>query len=428
MNVIDGNTIPRKRFGSFWPGWIAPVEASVIVLLAIFHFLSFSLPSSVNGYEPIEQFPQEVFDQDSPWIIYALVEGQRFKFNPQHHLLYHLATEGTYRKLIRPFVNHGPETVYTFLKLFAVLSGTAFFLLLIRIFHELGLAFRPRILLLLLTGVSVSAWFNFAAIESHSIGLFGIGIYVLALLRIVQRRKFDRTEQILLGFALVFVVLCRLDLIRFFLATAFLLPLPYFREHWRRISATIVAAAIVTAVAYPALASLYFQRSIVESAGLIIDRRDRADLSESLGTVKNLTPGNVVLMIQSTFISSVIMPSGDSRFKKPIEGVTAHPLSMIAAAAYLLALIKAGSNTWKTGRRSRVFATALLINWAVGILLYTWFNPQEPFIWLLEFLALLSVLLANGFREDSSGHSAILFVVLVLVLMNNVTFFYLPFG
>lgn len=171
MPAIDDSAVPRKGTRALWLSWITPIGAGVIVLLAAFHFLSFSLSSSVNGYEPIEQFPQEVFDQDSAFIIDALVEGRRFKFNPQHHLLYHLASEGVYLKLIRPFVNHGPETVYAFLKLFSVLSGTAFFLVLTRIFHELGVAARVRIMLLILAGVSITGWFHFAAIESHSIPL-----------------------------------------------------------------------------------------------------------------------------------------------------------------------------------------------------------------------------------------------------------------
>jgi hypothetical protein len=69
-----------------------------------------------------------------------------------------------------------------------------------------------------------------------------IALYLLAILRLTQAGRFGPKEQLLLGSSLAFLFLCRIDMVRFFAATALLLPFPPFRRHWRRISVVLVAA------------------------------------------------------------------------------------------------------------------------------------------------------------------------------------------
>ena len=88
-----------------------------------------------------------------------------------------------------------------------------------------------RILLLLLSGISVTAWFNSSAFESHSLGMAGIALYLLVILRLTRLGQIRLQEQMMLGVSLVFMLLCRLNLARFFVATALLIPLPRYRAH-----------------------------------------------------------------------------------------------------------------------------------------------------------------------------------------------------
>lgn len=105
------------------------------MLWFIFPF-SFKLSSPVHGMSPTKDFPTEVFEQDSKYIIEALVAGERFLYNPQHHLLYHVLTEWGY-KAFRPHIHHSPEKVFLFLKGVTVLTGIAFTILLSRLLGEI---------------------------------------------------------------------------------------------------------------------------------------------------------------------------------------------------------------------------------------------------------------------------------------------------
>jgi hypothetical protein len=132
----------------------------MFLLLLLFAF-SFTLESPVNGYyqhhrDQVADGDDEIFDQDSRFILDSLIEDWHFLFNPQHHLLYHVLTEGIYKRGIKPHFRHGPETAYAFLKGFTVLTGAAFLLAMRRVLWESGVPLWPRVLLLLLGGVSVA--------------------------------------------------------------------------------------------------------------------------------------------------------------------------------------------------------------------------------------------------------------------------------
>ena len=64
----------------------------------------------------------------------------------------------------------------------------------------------------------------------------GLAMYMIVLLRISRSGNFGLREQILLGASLTFLFLCRLDLGRFFVATALLILLAPYRAHWRRLA------------------------------------------------------------------------------------------------------------------------------------------------------------------------------------------------
>ena len=405
--------------------WLSRWELLVVLLMGLVFAFSFKLSSPVHGLYPTKDFPTEVFEQDSKYIMDALVNGERFRYNPQHHLLYHVLTEWGY-KVLRPHIRHRLGTVYVFLKGFTVLTGIAFTILLSRLLWEMDLRLYHRILLLLLSGISVTAWFNFSAFETHSLGMAGIALYLLVILRLTRLGQFRLQEGLLLGVSLVFMLLCRLDLARFFVATALLIPLPRYRAHWRRLGLVLAAALLAGGLLYSSLASVYLNRPLSEMPKTVF-HRDDPDLKTVLGTVRNLTAANLSRMTLATTVSTVIMPIGKRKFVGPLDGIGEHAGAMLTVALWVVIILIAGWATWKNRKNSGPLAACILVNWGVGLMLYTWFNPHEPFLWLLEFLPFLVVFLGNGLKKSGNNVWVLVSIGILFLLIHNVLFFYLPY-
>jgi len=428
--AVDGGRPIEYRFGTKGfprgiPGrWPDPRESLAVLCLLLLYAFSFTLASPVNGLRPTKEFPLEVFDQDSRYIIEALADGKRFEWNPQHHLLYHASTEYIYGRLVRPHVRHGLRSVYLFLKGFTVLTGAAFLVLLSLLLREAGLEPVPRAVLLSLSGVSVSAWFNFSAFEAHSLGMAGIALYLLALVRWTLHGRFGLREQFMLGGSLAFLFLCRLDLVRFFAATALLIPFPPFRADRRRLVAVLAIASLAAGALYLPQASKYLEIPLRDAPETLLQREDDTERLKSLGTFDNFTAANLKRMLLATTVGTVIMPTGKEKFREPLEGVSRHP--SFAAALALYSLLAAYA-LFRCVRNSVPLSVCILANWAAGIGLYTWFNPQEPFIWLLEFLPLLALLLGNGLKTGGRVPWILAAAATFAVLVHNTLFFLLPY-
>ncbi|MCP2499962.1 MAG: hypothetical protein NCA08_00080 [Deltaproteobacteria bacterium] len=405
--------------------WLGRWELLTVLLMCLMFAFSFKLSSPVHGLHPTNAFPTEVFEQDSYYIISAMVDGERFRYNPQHHLLYHVLTEWGYN-VLRPHTYHSLRKVYLFLKGFTVLTGIAFTILLSRLLWEMDLRLYHRILLLLLSGISVSAWFNFSAFETHSLGMAGIALYLLVILRLTRLGQFQLQEQFMLGVSLVFMLLCRTDLARFFVATALLIPLPRYRAHWRRLVLVLAAALLAGSLLYTSLASVYLDRPMSEVPKVLFQRED-PDLAPILGTVRNLTAENLSRMTLATTVSTVIMPIGKRKFVGPLEGMGEHAGAMLTVALWIVLLLIAGWATWKNRKNSGPLAACILMNWGVGLLLYTWFNPHEPFLWLLEFLPLLVAFMGNGLKKIGNKVWVLISIGILFILIHNIMFFYLPY-
>ena len=405
--------------------WLGRGELLVLLLTFLLFTFSFKLSSPVYGLYPTKDFPTEVFEQDSRYIIDALVTGERFLYNPQHHLLYHVLTEWGYEAL-RPHFRHSLGKVYLFLKGFTVLTGIAFMILLSRLLWEMDLRLYHRILLLLLSGISVTAWFNFSAFETHSLAMAAIALYFLVIQRLTRLGQFRRQEEILLGASLVFMLLCRLDLARFFVATALLIPFSPYRAHWRRLGLVLAAALLVGGLLCSSLVSAYLNRPLSEVPKTLFQRED-PDLKSVLGTVRNLTAENLSRMTLATTVSTLIMPIGKRKFLGPMDGIGEHAGAMLTVALWAVIFLIAGWATWKYRNDSGPLAACILVNWGVGLLLYTWFNPHEPFLWLLEFLPLQVVFLGNGMRKCGNNVWVLVGIGILFLLIHNVLFFYLPY-
>ncbi len=71
--------------------------------------------------------------------------------------------------------------------------------------------------------------------------------------------------------------------------------------------------------------------------------------------------------------------------------------------------------------------TMLLAQAAAGWLLYTWFNPLEPFLWVVEFVPLWIVMIAELLRAKNRPLWIGLATLAVLIALHNVHAFYFPF-
>lgn len=396
--------------------------ALLILALGALYFFSFSLSSPVNG---LGQGPKELFEQDSRYILDSLIDGGPYRFNPQHHLLYHVIVERGYA-LVRPFVRQGPDSVYRFLKVFTLLTGLAFLFSLSRLLKELGLSPLPRAGVIVLTGVSVSAWFNFAGFETHSLPLAATVLYILALLRITRKSTFGGREWCLLVGSLAFAVLCRVDLWRLVALSGLLLVAPSLRARRARLAAALATVILLGAAGYVALAKAYFRVPWTQVPSVLAQRMERPSLQKGLMKLDHFKPGPFLRMGRAACVYALAAPVGEQDFRSPLGGMLRRPLSaatLAAVAVVWLAILLAAPGALK---RRDLFQGMLWINWVAALVFYTWFDPDEPFLWLLEFLPFFIALLADRVKE--SGWTAwVVYAVAAVIFAHNAVFFYLPY-
>ncbi len=132
-------------------------------------------------------------------------------------------------------------------------------------------------------------------------------------------------------------------------------------------------------------------------------------------------------MAAATVFGTVIMPTGPEKFRKPLAGATSRPLFAVTLLFYAAILARTAWALWRERKDSSALTAAVLSNWIAGILLYTWFNPREPFIWLLEFLPLLLLMMGVWLKRGGRMDLALAGTGVVLVFINNIVYFYLPY-
>ena len=430
------------------PDWRATkVEAALLVAFFFFYLVCFSPSSAVNG-------PTEVFGQDSLYILKFLDQGQPYRWNPQSHLLYHVVVERGH-EVWQAWLGPGMDSTYLYLKLFTALCGLGFLGTMCWLFCELRLEAGPRVVLLLLTGLSVSAWFHFAAFETHCLALPMVGLYLIALVRLRDRPTRSLSDRAMLIGALLLCGLVRVDLFRFAAMSGLLLVLPGTRRQWRTLVPDLVIVAVLAVVGSTVLATAYLDEPLGEGPTIVLERQDRKDLEDHRWQVSNLAPRPLWTVGRAVTAYSLLMPvasretgrsffapptydfdlqrSGRPRhhstelFLQPLRNLLGNALSLLALTGTVVAM---GWAFVLTGRRIAAgdsFHVMLAAQAVSGWLLYSLFNPFEPFLWIVEFLPLWMAMIADHSRGRSVRHLAALAALAVLVATHNVFAFYLPF-
>ena len=380
-------------------------EWAAVAALTLLYFFSFRLSSPLNG-------PREVFDQDGPHILRALVAGTRYRYNPQHHLLYHALIEGLWRALVTPWWAPGAQVAYVYLKVVAALTGAAYLATLLVLLQALGLSPPRRLVLLFLAASSVTAWFNFAGIETHSLALWAYNVVLLCVVRAVRGRVFRTRDALLLAVALAFAALSRLDNWRLVPLTALLLPFPQMRWRRGRFAAALGLAVVLACAGNLVVGKAYFDLPVGEVPGRILARSDRHDLQVKMKRAENLNAGLLVQMGRATAVYTVMMvPPVRARFTAPLASMWAGALSSAALAGMLLFWARVLVPLARGLSRGDPFLWLITVGWVGALVFYTWFDPFEPFIWLLEFLPLLVALAARTLRP--AGRRSFVFLALL---------------
>ncbi len=397
--------------------------------------------------------PLEAFDQDSTYLLRGLAAGEFYRWNPQNHLLYHVLVESGFRAWEMLF-GPGLESAFRYLKLFTAVSGFLFLWAMRWLLVELGLALIPRLVLLFLTGISVSVWFHAAAFETHCIGLAPLAVYLRSLVRLRAGAPRTPLDRALFVGSLAVMGWTRVDLFRFAVVSSLLLVVPALRSAWRRIGADLGVAALIAVAGCGILAAIYFEVPFHHAMPTVLERRDRPWLKQQLSQVENLTPPNLARVARATTFYSMMMPIAGQPpdrgffapptyvmgvewprdealsarlFSKSLRNVLGNGLALFVALGLAGFFAVTAVASVRGAARGDPLHVVLLGQVIAGWLLYTWFDPWEPFLWVVEFLPLWVVLFADWLRGRGAGALIATAVLSAALALHNWHAFYLPF-
>jgi hypothetical protein len=400
-------------------------EWVLIGALVLVYAASFGITSPVNGLGEI----REVFDQDSRYIITSLAAGVPYEWNPQNHLLYHWLTERVFHLWHYRF-GGGTRSAYLFLKLFTAATGL-WFLVTLRLFlREVGLEVAQRLALIPLAGLSMAVWFHYAAFETSGLTVPLLLLFLVAFLRRVRKRDDSLANHALLVGSMLFAFWIRSDQWRLPVAMGITLLLPKMRGLRRGLALDLGLFAVILPIGFCLLASSYFHVPLAQSAPKLIERHDRADLAPMLMNRRNLAPRYLLRVTRANALYSVIMPVADqaSPFSAKTNGLLHSPLSFVALFGVAGLLVITWARSLRRLASGDVFHAMLWISWIMGCLFYTWFNPHEPFLWILQFGVLEIAMLADTWPATRELLPiAGMALVAAVVALHNTVFFWLPY-
>ena len=311
----------------------ALLEFCLIGALVVVYAASFQLASVLNGL--VER--PEIFRQDSREIILSLAEQQSYKWNAQHHILYHWLVERCYVPW-KAVCGTGLNSAYYFLKFFTAATGLWFLLAMRQLLLTLGWKTGHRLILLLLSGLILTVWFHYSAIETSGLSIPAVITFLVALIRRIRRGDDSFYNHCLLIGAMLFAFLTRVDSWRFPFALAFILVLPRTRQFRRGLAIDLALLALLSFIGFSLLASSYFDVPLTQSFSTLFERQDREDLAPHVMTISNLTPHYFWQVFRAGYLYSWIMPVTNaiwSPFNEGLRGFFQSPISLITLFLFL---------------------------------------------------------------------------------------------
>jgi hypothetical protein len=422
------------------------VEAVFIFGLFLFNFYSFELSSSVNG-------PGEVFGQDSVWILQSLANHQGYPWNPQNHILYHLLVKAGY-KVWEPLWGGGLGSAYIYLKLFTAFFGLLFFISLRSLFQQLNLSTFQRILLMSFSAASVSIWFHFSAFETHCVAMPALVLYIRELVRLRDNQKRNRMDRILLVGSLLVCGWTRVDLFRFALLTPPLFIFAKAKQHWRTLVVDMSIVCILGLAGNSLLSSLYFRQPPWKTTTRVLARWDRPDLKTRMQRLDNLSFSQLQTVGRAITLYGILSPvdnrepkggffavpeyrlnpsNADNQYDEtklylaPARNMLGTAISATALLGIISLFVWAAICTTRRLIKGDLLHCAVALQAIGGWLVYTWFNPVEPFLWVVEFVPLWVTVIADSLRDRPRNYWALMTAVALFVGLHNYFAFYLSF-
>jgi hypothetical protein len=247
----------------------------------------------------------------------------------------------------------------------------------------------------------------------------------------------------------------RIDLFRFAFISALLLGMPLLRRWWRKLALDLAVVAVIGFTGSALLASIYFEIPFHSGVPAVLERHDRKWLRSHLSDVANLTPGNIGRVVRATTLYSIAMPiaaqaadrgffatptyvigpdwprgeDGPSTrlFSMPARNVFRNGLALIVTIGLVLGFTVLSFPALARAVRGDPLQQIVMAQGIAGWLLYTFFNPFEPFLWTVEYVPLWMVLFAEGLRDRGRAWWIAAAAFTVLLALHNWNAFYLPF-
>jgi hypothetical protein len=398
------------------------LEWAIIGALVLIYAASFGIDSPVNGLGKV----YEVFDQDSRYIIKALAGNVPYEWNAQNHIFYHWLTDKGFHLWQRGF-GGGLASAYLFLKLFTAATGLCFLVTLRVFLREVGVGVVHRLAMLPLAGLSVAVWFHFSGFETSGLTMPFFVLFLIAFLRRVRRRDESLANHAMLVGSLLFAFWTRSDQWRLPVAAGFTLFLPQTRGLRRGLVLDLLLFGVLLPVGFALLASSYFHLPLAQAVRKVSERHDRAELAPMLANRGNLAPRNLLRVARANAVYSFIMPIANhpSPFSGKLTGLLHSPLSISALLGVVSLLVVTAARSLRRLVSGDAFHLVLWSAWIMGWLFYTWFNPYEPFLWILQFGVLEIAALADTWPSRRTASTiAPLVIVVALVVLHNTVFFW----
>jgi hypothetical protein len=283
-----------------------------------------------------------------------------------------------------------------------------------------------------------------------------LAVYLITTWRLATRPTRSTVDRLLFISSLLFAGLVRVDLFRFAAFSTVLLLVPHLKK-FRASIAVDLGITVVLGAAGCMLLSYAYLGSTNNLATAALTRQDRSGLATRLARVENLVPNNLIVVGRAISSYSIVMPvrdsgpgesslgpSGDSEtlsssrqlsvpskqpsnpiFGEPLRHLLLSPTGLLALYGIVLVLGHAAVLCFVQAFAGHAFHLILITQWITGWLLYTWFNPFEPFLWVAEFMPLHIAALAAVIRGVRWWAATA--IVALLVAVHNWQHFYLPY-
>ncbi len=363
-----------------------------LLFLSLYGVYWSSVPGEFNTVVENRVF----FDSDGEFIVRQFRAGKTFTHND--HLLYHVLAKAIYRLGNVPGIGRDPVRIHKFLSVsFGALGISALYLFGYFLTRRHGLA----LLCALFIGGSAGWWFFSATIDTYIPCLFAsivaLGLAMMALEK--QHWIYFALSGLFAGIAFLF----RTDSALLFVLGIILITSG--RDFPKRAAVMAVAVVFSGVLAYSWLAHAIYhvpwQDVPAWAAGSL--QRPEARSENMWGSIHNLQWEHAKLTLVNHLFYTIFLPGLEAtRVSRLHEAYTAPAGILLASYAGLLgwcvySMVRKTFSSFRQRHYQPLFLLALALLWFIPrIVLYTWWNPYDPFLFAVMNTPAIWLVLLSG--------------------------------